>query len=61
MNKKEYSCPSIKLVTTDDLMQDEGLHNSVGDGNQLDNAASFDDENDNGINTDIITHSVWDE
>ena len=42
-------------------MQDEGLHNSVGDGNQLGNDASFDDENDNGINTDIITHSVWDE
>ncbi len=62
MNKKTYNRPAIKYVVTDDLMQDEVLHNSKGDGNQLGNNADFDDnEADNDVNSDIIRYSVWEE
>ncbi len=43
MEKMQYVCPAIKQVVMEDLM-DPGIHNSVGNGEQLGNEAQYEEE-----------------
>lgn len=58
MEQKQYVRPDIKRVVMENLM-DPGIHNSVGNGEQLGNEAGFDEEQEEQEQSSVPHASVW--